>query len=807
MPSSIRFALRALFKSPSFTAIAIATIALAVGANTALFSVFDRLVLRPIDLPESDRLVRIWINNPDRNLLGSFLSVPRYEMIRDTQQSFASLAASTFSGHTLTRENADPEQLTTFSVTASWVPALGLQLARGRNFTAEEDSPGGAPVVILGYDIWKNRLGAREDIVGGTVMLNGLPHTVVGILPERLPSAIAFIQGVVPRPFEGTGLTPEQIRNGAGYLQVTARLKAGVSFEQADTEVRTIAKRYKEEFPGRLDASNANELRTWTEEIAGQIRPTFLLLLGAVALVLLIACANVSNLFLSRLTARHKEIAIRLSMGATRRQLIGQFLLETGIFCAIAAALGVLAATWSLEAITRLTAGQLPPNTVFELNFSTLLFTLGLTVLASVAIGLVPAFQASKVNLAEVLKDTARGQPGGTRGGRFRATLIVVEVVLSVLLLVGSGLLLTSFLRLQSTPPGFNATGVAGAFVNIPLARYKTGPEQAAFAYRVIDKLKSNPQVKYAAATTSLPTGNFGARTVYAIEGQPVPSADKRPIAFLTIATEEYFPMLQIPLKQGRLFNASDRADTPGVVVLNESFAKRLFPDGSALGKVLLRGPQANIKMEIIGIVADVKAQGVNAPVPDILYFPFNQLPRAFMTVAARVEGDPLALNRQISAAVAAVDPIQATSFFTTLEQSLRNALGIQRITAALTAAFAGVALLLSALGLYSVLAYAVTQRTGEIGIRVALGAQKNQVIGLILSQGMRLVLLGLVAGLGLAAALSRFIRSLLYQVEPLDPLVFAAVPVLFVLVALIACLAPSLRASRVDPLVALRTE
>lgn len=807
MPSSLRFALRALLKSPSFTAIAIATIALAVGANTALFSVFDRLVLNPIDLPESGRLVRIWVNNPDRNLLGSFLSVPRYEMIRDSQQSFASVAASTFSGHTLTRDTAEPEQLTTFTVTASWVPTLGLQLARGRNFTPEEDAPGGPPVVILGYDIWKTRLGAREDLVGGQVMLNGLPHTVVGILPERLPGPISFIQGVVPRPFEGTGLTPEQIRNGAGYLQVTARLKPGVSYEQADTEVRTIAKRYKEEFPGRLDASNANELRTWAEEVGGQIRPTFLLLLGAVALVLLIACANVSNLFLSRLTARHKEIAIRLSMGATRRQLIGQFLLETGLFCALASALGVLAATWSLEGITRLVVNQLPPGTVFELNATTLLFTLGLTVLACFVIGLVPAFQASRVNLAEVLKDTARGQPGGTKGGRFRSTLIVVEVVLSVLLLVGSGLLLTSFLKLQSTPPGFNAVGIGGAFVNIPLTRYKTGPEQAAFAYQVVEKLKANPQVRYAAATTSLPTGNFGARTVYAIEGQPVPPADKRPLAFLTIATEEYFPMLQIPLKQGRLFNANDRADTPGVVVINESFAKRVFPNGDALGKVLLRGPQATIKMEIIGIVADVKSQGVNAPAPDILYFPFNQLPRAFMTIAARIEGDPVALNRLISTAVAAVDPIQATSFFTTLEQAMRNALGFQRITATLTAVFAGVALLLSALGLYSVLAYAVTQRTGEIGIRVALGAQKNQVIGLILSQGMRLVLLGLVVGLGIAAALARFIRTLLYQVEPLDPVVFAAVPVLFVLVALVACLVPSLRASRVDPLVALRTD
>jgi len=805
--SSLKFALRALFKSPAFTAIAILTIALAVGANTALFSVFDRLVLNPIDLPDSGRLVRIWTNNTERNVVGPVMSVPKYELFSEQQTSFSGLSAAGFDGHTLIREGAEPEQFPSLRVTHTWVPTLGLRLALGRNFTKEEDSPGGPAAVILGYDVWRNKFGARENILGESIMLNGVGHTVVGVLPAQLPAPVSFVQLVVPRPLEPPGLTPEQIRAGSGFLQVTARLKPGVAYEQADAEVRAISRRYTDAFPSRSDANNPNELRTWTEEVSGQIRPTFHMLLGAVGLVLLIACANVSNLFLSRLTARHKEIAIRLSMGATRRQLIGQFLLETALFCALASALGLLVASWALDGIQLLFANQLAPGATFTINTPTLGFTLGLTCLACAVIGLVPAFQASKVSLAEVLKDTARGSPGGARGGRFRAVIVVVEVALSVLLLIGSSLLLASFIKLQRTPPGFNPNGVGSMLLNMPPVRYATGPQQIDLVDRALERLRANPQVRAAAIGSSLPVSGFSPRTLYAVKGQPVPPADKRPIASLFVVSEDYFSLFQIPLKAGRVFTPLDKTGAPGAVIINESFAKKLFPSESAIGQVLLRGPQASIEHQIVGIVGDVKTNGLNAPPPDTLYFPYRQLPRTFVTFAARTESDPTVLQAAIRSAVAGVDNTIAVSFFQTLEATLRNTVGLQRITAWLTGMFAAISLLLSVIGIYSVLAYAVTQRTGEIGLRVALGAQRNQVIGLILTQGLKLVALGLGVGLGVAAILARFIRTLLYQVEPLDPFVFAAVPVLFVLVALVACLVPSLRASRVDPLVALRTE
>jgi predicted permease len=805
----LKFAVRALTKSPGFTAVAVLTIAVAIGANTALFSIFDRLVLNPLDLPEANRLVRIWTNNTERNVVGPVMSVPKYELFVEQQTSFSGIATYGFGGHTLVRENADPEQLPSLSVTQSWVPTLGLQLALGRNFTKEEDTPGGPPVTILGHDVWRNKFGARENIIGETVMLNGIGHTVVGVLPPQLPAPISFIQLVVPRPLEPPGLTPEQVRGGAGFLQVTARLKPGVSYEQADAEVRTISQRYKDAFPTRLDAGNNNELRTWTEEIVGPVRPTFYMLLTAVAFVLLIACANVSNLFLSRLTARHKEIAVRLSMGATRQQLIRQFLTETAVFCTVATLLGVLLAIWSLDGLERLLVNQFQfsTNTQFTLNAATLGFTIGLSALACSIIGLVPAWQASRVNLSEVLKDNSRGTPGGAKGGKFRAFLVVAEVALSVLLLIGSSLLLVSFIKLQRTPPGFNPQGIGGAFLNIPAQRYAAGSPQVLFLDQIIEKLRAHPQVKSVAAGTSLPVGGFGARTIYAIKGQPVPTADKRPVASLFIVTEDYFSMFSIPLKEGRLLTPQDRADTPGVCIINESFAKKLFPGKSALGESLLRGPRADIPHEIVGIVGDVKSGGLNTPPPDTVYFPFRQLPRGFLTLAARTDGDPAVLQNILRSAVASVDNTLATSNFQTMDAAIRNSLGLQRITAWLTGVFAGVALVLSAVGLYSVLAYAVTQRTSEIGIRMALGADKGQVVNLILSQGMKLVAIGLVIGLAASAAGTRLLSSLLYQIEPLNPLVFGGVTVLFALVAVLACLLPSLRASRIDPLVALRSE
>ncbi len=805
--TELRYAFRSLFKSPGFTAVAILTIAVGIGANTALFSVFNTIVLNPINLPDAGRLVRIWTDNKTRNVVAPVMSVPKYRIFSAQQTAFSGITASSFNSRVLTREGADPEQLTTLDVTASFVPTLGLSLARGRNFTADEDKENGPHVCILSYDVWKTRFGKREDIVGQTIQLDGVGTTVVGILAEGLPAPISIAQALQPWPFSPTFLTEAQREGGAGYLQITARIKPGLTFAQAEAEVRSISKNYQRDFPGRLDGNNENELKTWIEEQVGPVRPTFVLLLTAVGFVLLIACANVSNLFLGRLSARHKEIGIRLSLGATRRHLIRQFLLETLIFCTLAATLGVVLALFALKGVQAVFTNQLQTTTTFSLDALTLGFTIALSVLSSLVIGFVPAMQASNVNLSDVLKDSSRGTAGGARGTRFRGFLIVAEVSLSVVLLIGSSLLLVSFIKLQSTAPGFSTRGVASVFVSAPAQRYPSKGEIVNFYNQVLDQLRASPMVKVAATTGALPLSGGAARGVYSVFGQPIPPLAERPIAYLTGVSEDLFTLLKVPLRAGRFFQSTDIDGAPLVCIINESFAKRLFPSGNAVGQFLLRGQQADQKLEIVGVVGDVKALGLNAPPPQTLYQPMRQIGNAGQVIVAQTDGDPNALQAVLRAAVASVDKSQATSFFATLDTQLMQSLGVQRITAWLTGAFSIIALFLSALGLYSVLAYAVTQRTGEIGIRMALGAARSDVIRLVLSQGMKLVVIGLVIGLSVAALGGRALASLLYNVQPLDPLVFAGVPVLFAIVAALACLVPSWRASRIDAIVALRSD
>ena len=802
----MRLALRSLLKTPGFTLVAVLTIAVGIGANTALFSVFDRLILRPITLPQPSSLVALWVSNPSLNFNAPAVAWPRFEEIRRHAQSFTSVADSAFDTFTLTG-NGDPDQLNGLRVTASFFATLGVAPLRGRGFSAEEDLPNGPNVCLLSHELWQTRFGGRESIVGETIQLNGLSWQVVGILPPHLSNPFAQVQVFAPRVFEVTGLTAVQVQNGAGYSQPIARLKPGVSLEQATAELAALSKTYGEQFAGRLDANNTAVPRDYVEALVGPLRPTFYTLLGAVAFVLLIACANVASLFLGRLAGRHKEIAVRQSLGASRGAVVRQFLTESLLFSAVAGALGILLALWALSAIETGAASLLPtPNTKLTLDWTALAFTAGAALVSGLLVGLAPALQASKTNLVEVLKDGSRGS-SGARGGNFRSTLIVVEVALSVVLLVSSGLLLLSFLKLQRTPPGFEAKGVAGAFVGIPTSRYKTNPEQARYFSSVLEQLRAHPQVKDAAAALGLPVNGFGSQSPYSVSGRPILPLPKRPLAGFQIVSNDYFRLMRIAFRAGRPFNAADRDGAPGVVVVNESFAQHVFPGENAIGKILMRGRDADIRVEIVGVIADVKSNGLNAPVPDEIYYPMNQLGRPGLAVIARTDGDPNALQAIIRTAVAAVDKEQPISFFQTLETAVAQSLGAQRLVAMLTAIFAGVALVLAAVGLYSVLAYAVMQRTSEIGIRMALGSPRGAVVALILGSGLRLVALGLGLGLAAAAGIAKLIASLLFNVAPLDPLVYGGVTVLFAGVATLACLLPALRASRIDPLIALRSE
>jgi predicted permease len=749
----------------------------------------------------------LWASNPSLGFDAPALSWPRYEFLRDHQRSFASFAAETFTGFAVTRDGAEPEQANSLAITASFFRTLGVAPAHGRNFSPEEEVVGGPNVVIISHDYWRRALGGRASAVGETLTLNGSSYTIVGIAPPALSNPYRKVLLFVPRPFESNGLTPQQVQGGAGYLGVTARLKPGVTLEQANSEVTTLAKNYRAAFAERLDGKNETTVKTFAEELVGNIRPTFYLLLAAVGLVLLIACANVASLFLGRLSARHKEIAVRLSLGATRAQLVRQFLVESAVFSAAAGVLGVFFGWWGLAAIQQLASNQLPPGVTLALDLRALAFTAGVSALSAVLIGLVPALQASRADLADVLKDSARGSSGGVRSARFRSTLIVGEVTLSVVLLVLSALLLVSFVRLQRSPPGFNPQGVATAFVSIPVTRYATAPQQADFFAQLVERLEAQPSIKCAAVAIGVPLSGFQPRSPYAVAGRPVSPLPERALANLDIVSEQYFATMQIPLREGRTFTAQDTDKTPNVCVINESLAKRLFPGESAVGKVLLRGRNAEIKSEIVGIVGDVKSAGLTAPPPDEIYYPLRQLTRPATALVVRTDGDASALQPLIRSTVASLDSNQPIAVFATLDSLLAQALGTQRIAAWLTGVFAAVALVLSSVGLYSVLAYAVTQRTGEIGIRIALGAQRGQVVTLVLRSGLKLVLLGLVIGLVAAAIASRLIQTLLFSVQPLDPLIYGGVALLFTAIAVVACLLPSLRASRIDPIIALRAE
>jgi len=802
--SDLITALRTLRKTPGFTFVAVLTIAVGIGANTALFSVFDRLVLNPVTLPHPGDLVAIWANNAKSSLNAPAVSWPRYEAIRDHATSFSSIGNSAFDNLTLTG-NGEPDQLTSLRVSNTFLPTLGVLPARGRNFTAAEDVPNGPAVCILSDELWRTRFGGRESIVGETVTLNGQSWEVIGIMPPHLSPPFAQVQVLAPRVFEVAGLTPLQVQNGSGYSQPLARLKPGVSLQQAATELSSISAAYGQQFGSRLDATTTSEPHDFIQSLVGNLQPAFYTLLGAVSFVLLIACANVASLFLGRLVARRKEIAVRQSLGATRTQVVRQFLTESLVFSTVAGGLGVLIALWTLAAIRSLLASQLPPNTVLTLNARALLFTGAVTVVSALLVGLMPALQASRAHMVDVLKDGARGSSSG--GRRFRGAMMIVEVALSVVLLVGSTLLLMSFLDLQRMAPGFEAKGAASAFVALPIARYKTPTEQAAFFTQVIDRLNADGTVTGAAAGLGLPLSGFNPRGPYSVSGRPILPLPERAIAGFAVVSDDYFKTLKITMAEGRAFTPDDRDGAPGVCIVNEAFAKHVFPGESAIGKVLMRGPKAEFVAQIVGVIRDVRTNGLTVPVSDEIYFAIRQLGRPGMSVLARTNGDAATLQSSIRSAVLAVDKDQPISFFATMDTNVALSLGAQRIVASLTSAFAGLALVLSAVGLYSVLAYAVSQRTPEIGIRMALGAQRGQVVRLVMRSGLDLVAIGLVLGLISAAATAQAIRSLLFSVQPFDLRVYAAVTVTFIIVAVLACLIPSLRASRIDPLLALRTD
>jgi len=796
-------AFRALIRDRRFSIVAILTLSTSIGAGSALFALYDRLILHPVTIDKPETLIAILNSNPQLNAPVAAVSYPRYEHLRDHAQSFASIGVSAFDNFTLTG-NGDPNQLNALRVSSSFLPTLGVPLARGRNFTPQEDQQNGPAVCIISYEFWQSQFGGRESIVGDTITLNAQPWQVVGVTPPRLSPPFAQVQLMAPRVFEVTGLTLPQVQNGAGYAQPIARLNPGVSMQQATTELQALSQSYRNEFSTRLDAQNVSVPQPFVTFLVGGLEPTFYALLGAVGFVLLIACANIASLFLGRLMTRHKEIAVRQSLGAMRGRIVRQFLIESLVFSTVAGGAGLLLGTWALRAVQSLLASQLPPNASLTMTTGAVLFTIGITLVSAILVGLTPAWQASRADLVDALNDQTRGS-SGRRGATFRSVLIVVEVALSLVLLVCSAMLLLSFVRLQKTSPGFDPNGLAFAFVGVPATRYATPARQADFYDQVLERLRADGRVTGAATAIGLPMSGFNPRSPYSVEGRQILPLPQRPLAGLAIVSPDYFRMLGVRLTTGRGFTDADREGAPNVCVINQSLARRLFPAESPLGHALLRGKDADVRVEIVGVIEDVKTLGLNTPPPDEIYFPMRQLGRPAMAIAVKTTGDPSQMQSVLRSAVAQIDRDQPISFFATMDATIAQSLGVQRIVASLTGVFAALALALATVGLYSVIAYAVSQRTTEIGIRMALGARPGQVVGLVMRNGMLLVGAGVVCGIAASAGVAQLIRTLLYQVQPLDPGVYGIATAIFVTVALLACLLPSRRASRIDPLLALR--
>jgi putative ABC transport system permease protein len=685
---------------------------------------------------------------------------------------------------------------------------LGLTPVRGRNFTVDEDRAGGAPVAMISQRLWQSRFGGDPRIIGRVVQIDGVAREIIALLPATMPVPFNNTDILVTQARELPYLQPQQ-RDYAVFHQAIGRLAPGVTLEQANTRLKEMAQQFALANPGKLDSPNLNEVRTLAQQVLGNLGQTFWSLAGAVAAVLLIACANIANLFLARVSARQREIAVRLSLGAPRAAIVRQFLTESLAFTLVSAALGVLLAWWSLQGIQYLAGDQLPRGEQIALDGTVLAFAVGVALVGGLLIGFYPALQAARTEVGSVLKDHTRGAGGGAAAKSFRHLLVIAQIALSLCLLICAGLLVRSFLRLQRTEPGFATAGRAFGVINLPAAKYSSPELIREFYARAQERLRTAPGLAHAGLTANLPLAGGGFLSPYLVQGRPVVPISERPLATISNVSADYFTTLGITLKAGRGFADTDRADTPQVAIINETLARKLFPGADPLDHSFVIGPNSDIIARIVGVVRDVKTIGLNVPPPDEIYYPLTQRGPPFCTLVGLAQPGLAApaVIPILRRALAEIDPALALANPQTMDTLLAQSIGVQRLTLALLLTFAAIAALLATVGVYSVMAYAVTQRTGEFGVRIALGATPGDIVRLVLRAGVTQIALGLALGFGGALVASQLLAQALFEVKPFDPLVFAVVAVVFAVVAFAACWIPAHRATKVDPLLALRTE
>jgi putative ABC transport system permease protein len=799
MLNDLRYALRQLIKAPSFTIVAILTLALGIGACTAIFSVVNVVLLRPLDYPEPDRVVTI-----HETQLPKFpefsVSPPNYLDWEKQTKSYEYLAAYTGSRVNLTGDG-EPQQLIGIKATAHYFDVFGVKPALGRMFLPEEDAQGKNHVVVLSHGFWQRVFGGTRDIVGRSIQLNGEPYQVVGVAPHF--GIASKVDVWMPMAFK-----PDETANdarGGHYISVAGRLKKGVTFAQAKAELEVIAAQLAVQYPDPQKGWGIF-MMPLQDYMVRDVKPVLYTLLGAVGCVLLIACANLANLLLARATARHREISIRAALGAGRGRLIRQLLTESVVLAIFGGAAGVLLARWGLDALLALAPTNLPRITEIHLDPGVLLFSLALSIVTGLLFGIAPAWLAARADVNEALKQGTRGSTEGGVRGRLRSALVVIEVTFALVLLGGAGLLARSFMQLAHVDPGFIPENATLLRLSLPQKKYPEKDQQIAFANTLVERVKGLPGVQAIGITHSMPlVGDYVLG--FNIEGRPAVDPADLPSTNYYAVSPDYFRAMGIRLIRGRVFTPQDDAKAPRVAIINETMARQFFPNEDPIGKRINITNGADTWREIVGIVADIKQYGVDKATSAQSYEPFAQVPFTSLNVVIRTSGSPAALLGALRPAVYAVDKDQPIGTIRPLEEIVADSIARQRFAMTLLTIFSGVALVIAAVGIYGVMAYNVVQRTGEFGIRMALGAQQRDVLKLVLTQGGKLIGLGLVIGLLATLGASRAMGSMLFNTSAYDPLTLATITVLLGAVALVACFFPANRATKVNPIEALRTE
>jgi len=809
LAQDIRYGLRMLARHKAFTSIAVITLALGIGANTAIFSVVNELLLQPLPYRDAERIVTVWEVTPEGRHQNT-TSRANFRAWREQNSSFQHIAAFTDQRLNLTG-TGEPEELSVQFATPEFFKILGVDPILGRTFLPEDDKGDQTPVAVLSYGLWQRRFGGQASIVGNTITLSGEQFTVIGVMPPNFQFHIKQRSGT-GRPAELWTILP-MIRPGANergrFLGAVARLKDGVSADQAVAELRTIHARLSDEVP-QFNKNYTAEVIPLREQFFGNVRRPLWLMLGAVGFVLLIACANVANLLLSLATSREKEIALRAALGARRTRIIRQLLTESLLLALLGSLLGLGFAWLGIKALVAISPRDLVSLQTVGLNFTVLAWTLGVSILTGIVFGLAPALHISRLNLNDSLKDGGKSESGQASGSRrLRNALVVSEIALAVVLLASAGLLIRSFLRLQQVDRGFNTDNILTMVVRLPEAGYREDPQLVQFFSQALERVRQLPTVRSAGMVNFLPLyGGLGSNTGFHILGQPEPPPGQGPSTDVRVADSGYFGSLGIPLLRGRNFSDSEQREARQVILINEALARQYFPNQDAIGQRLdVAMFEKPTPAEIIGVVGNVRYDSLVDEAPPAVYFPHPDLAYPFMTLVVRTDGDPTAIFPAIQREIRSLDPNQPISDVRTMNQVMSEWVARSRFNTLLIGLFAGLATLLSAVGIFGVMNYSVALRTRELGLRLAVGAQPRQVLLLVLRQGLALTIVGVVLGLAAAFGLTRLLSGLLFGVEAVDLATFTSISILLVIVSLFACYLPARRAMRIDPLRALRYE